>query len=166
MVWSILDSGFAVSDAYLRGFIGMIGDENSQAMSLESRTSPREVKYTYWILGVRNSKSGKTIVGIPSTPSSGRLLTTDSLSRVGILPSSGQTLWCLVENTAQMPRLKLGFCIHWKVATFVYDQPNGLTASLAVLSPDDSGAKSGVDSGASKYIGIEQLRWRLLIDVV
>ena len=137
-----------------------------QAMSLESRTSPKEVKHTYWILRVRNSKSGKKIVGIPSTPSSGRLLTTDSPSRIGIFPSSSQPLWCLVEYTTQMPRLKLSFCIHWKVATFVYDQPNRLTASVAVFSPDDSSAQSSINSGASKYIGIEQLGRRLLIDIV
>lgn len=61
---------------------------------------------------------------------------------------------CLDENTAQMPRLELGFCIYRKIATFVYDETNRLAAILAiqVLSTEDPRAKSGVNSRASKYI--------------
>ena len=75
---------------------------------------------------------------------------------------------CLDENTAQVPRIKLGFCIYRKIAAFVHDHTNRPTAFLPIdiFSPENPCAKSGINAGASKDIGIQQLGWRLLIDVV
>ena len=58
-----------------------------------------------------------------------------------------------------MPRLKLGFCIHWEIGTFMYDHTKRLTAVLSVdvCSPEKPRAKGGIDPGASKYVGMEQL---------
>ena len=114
-------------------------------------------KDTYWVLGVRNSKSGSIRVGIASTRWY-HLLTTDP-PRVGVLPTSGQALWCLDEKAAQVPRLKLGLCIQWEIATFMYDHTNRLTAvlSMDVFSPEKPRAKGGIDPRASKYVGMEQL---------
>lgn len=124
-------------------------------------------KYTYWILGVMNSKSGYT-KGRHCFCKLSHLLTTQSSWRVGVSPSSCQPLRCLDENTAQVPRLKLDFCIYWKIAAFVYNHTNRLTALLPinVFSSENSRAKSGIYPSASEYIGIEQLRRRLFIDII
>ena len=50
----------------------------------------------------------------------------------------------------------------------MYDHTNRFTTTLSmdVFSPEKSRAKCGINPGASKYVGIEQLGWCLLIDVV
>ena len=67
-----------------------------------------------------------------------------------------------------MPSLQLGFCIYREIAAFVHDHTNRLTAFLPmdIFSAENSCAKSSINAGASKDIGIQQLGRRLLIDVV